>query len=256
MMFVNQPNASKMAEDIVRMNKMAAEKKKKKKKKMAARAAAPIKTLTAPPPKVIVATKKALGADETVAEAAVPPANDADVSSGCTDEITERTGMTGSTRGIDATDNSTRILDYNMIMAVVGSWGKVKAQDDYEEALGEQIILKMMELEPCTRDMLGLTPLRSPHFTSTPVSINMVGMIDVIVSFIGPDMEHSYDDLLDLGKLYISEGFNAELFPFLSQSVCSSLKFVLAEDFSPAIEDAWNTVIDFMATKMSLAYSL
>jgi hemoglobin-like flavoprotein len=54
-----------------------------------------------------------------------------------------------------------------------------------------------------------------------------------------------------LGMKYISEGFNAELFRILSQSVCNSLKVVLgADEFSPRTEDAWKAVIDFMAIKM------
>jgi hypothetical protein len=257
-MFMNQRNAPKMTEEM--KMEMVAEKKKirltaplrvirkagtkaRRAKASSPGAAVPIKALPTPP-KVIVTTiidKKATGA-ETVAEPEAAPADD-DVSV-CTD-ITEWTDISESAWGIDA------ILEYNKIMAVVGSWDKVKAKDGYEEALGEQIILKMMELEPGTRGMLGLTSLRSPQFAI--VSINMVNMIDAIVSFIGPDMEQIDDDLLDVGKLYISEGFHAKLFPFLRQSVCSGLKVVLAEAFSPPTEDAWNTVINFMAKKMSPA---
>jgi hypothetical protein len=91
--------------------------------------------------------------------------------------------------------------------------GTVKAKDDYEEALGEQIILKMMELEPCTRDMLGLTSLRSPRFATVSI---------------------------------ISEGFNVELFPFLSKSVCSSGRACAGRPFT--------TDRGFMATKVSPAY--
>jgi hypothetical protein len=261
-MFVNQRKASKMVE-VVMKTKLATEKKKKKARAaIANKGTAPegafvIKTLTSPSNVIVTkkasraaaSNKAASTAQKAVAKAA-PPADDASDST----ELTYSTGTTESTRSIDAIVRTIRIPGYNKIMAVVGSWDKLKAQKGYEEALGKQIILKMMEIEPCTRDMLGLTslrsaPLRSARFAT--VSINMVGMIDVMVSFLGPGMERIDDDLLDVGTTYISEGFNAELFPILSRSVCSSLKVVLAEDFSSTTENAWKAVIDFMAIKMS-----
>jgi hypothetical protein len=283
-MFFNQRNATKKAQEFIE-RKLASEKKKAT-KAAATTPGAVAPTKTSAPPKVIknakvpsakvtttkaapeaAASTKLSTAHKAVANAiptnvilpiksappsrcsitAPPLADDGSASTECTDS----TGMTnGSTRSSDPTGSTNNIqnLDYVKIMTVVNSWDKIKTTNGYEEALGEQIILKMMELEPCTRDMLGLPSLRSPRFAA--VSSNLVGMIDVIVFSLGPDMED--DDLLELGMICISEGFNGELFRILSQSVCSSLKFVLgAEDFSPRTEDAWKAVMDFMTINMS-----
>jgi hypothetical protein len=273
-MFLNQRHATKMVQEIVD-RKLAADKKK------ARRAAAPTKRAARPkviknakaPSAKVTNTENAAGATpstkastahkavvanavptnvmlQTTSRSTTEASMDDDVSV-CTELTDDNTFMTESTTDIDTIAGTNNIpkLDYTKIMAVDSSWDKIKTTNGYEEALGEQIILKMMELEPCTRNMLGLTSLRSPHFVT--VSSNLVGMINVIVFFLGPDMHDIDDDLLELGMKYISEGFNAELFRILSKSVCNSLKVVLGvEEFSPPTEDAWKAVIDFMAIKM------
>eukprot|EP00523_Entomoneis_sp_CCMP467_P008098 CAMPEP_0168735460 /NCGR_PEP_ID=MMETSP0724-20121128/9344_1 /TAXON_ID=265536 /ORGANISM="Amphiprora sp., Strain CCMP467" /LENGTH=291 /DNA_ID=CAMNT_0008782603 /DNA_START=30 /DNA_END=905 /DNA_ORIENTATION=+ len=136
--------------------------------------------------------------------------------------------------------------DFEIVMTVVNSWEVVKSIDGYEEAIAEQILLRMMELDCNVRKDLDLMSIRSSRFDV--VKEKVMSVLDGLVSFLGPDLEDFFDEIEEVGRRYRADGFKDYL---LTQSVTDAVRFVLPEEeFPPAIERGWLTVLNFLVFKM------
>ena len=136
---------------------------------------------------------------------------------------------------------------FEIIMAIVSSWEGIKTINGYEEALAEQILLRMIELDSHVRDDLGLLSIRSAKFDI--VSEKIISVIDGLVSFLGPDLEDFYDKIKDMGHKYRADGFKEYL---LAPALVDALKNVVpTDDFPPQIQRDWTTVMNFLVSKMS-----
>jgi len=135
-------------------------------------------------------------------------------------------------------------------MVIHVSWEKIKAIPDYQELLGEQIILRMMEMDPLVRKDLGLTSLRSERCQT--LSTALVTIVDEIVCVVGPDVDDYEEDFVRLGKQCTSEGIQVAL---LGDSLSEAVKLVLKEhgDTELCQQDirAWKSVFDFVSTQMA-----
>jgi len=143
-------------------------------------------------------------------------------------------------------DGNVEEPSFGLTMAVVSSWESVRLLDNYEEILAEQIILRMMELDSNVRKDLGLPSIRSPHFDV--IKEEIMGVLDGLMSFLGPDLEDFYEEIQEVGHRYRCEGFKEYLF---APSVVEGIRYLVdEEDFPSDLEDGWNTVLEFLVSKM------
>jgi hypothetical protein len=150
-------------------------------------------------------------------------------------------------------------FDFKLMLAVSTSWSKIKqSSSNYSEILGEQIILKMMELDPRARSLLYIESIRAPSFVE--LCRQMINFIDVIMGWVGPDMEEYQNDIIELSEKY-SNGhshagggsggiINKELFPVLTESICAGLQYYLKDAFTDKTKEAWTSVLGYVITTM------
>jgi hypothetical protein len=132
-------------------------------------------------------------------------------------------------------------------IAVDRTWELVKAIDGYEESLGEQIVLKMMEFDANARKALGIISLRSERFGE--ISKFLVVIVDLVVSLMGPDIDEFEEEISNLGHQCEKEGIKVSL---LGRAVSEAVKLVIGDVcFDDEDEKAWKSVIDFVTSKMS-----
>jgi hypothetical protein len=176
------------------------------------------------------------------------------------------------------------------MLIVSTTWSKVKqslSNHDFVEILGEQIILKMMELDPRTRSLLHFDSIllrQRQESTTTPRFVelcqHLIKLIDAIVSLVGPDMVEYKKDIIQLlgAKFHSSSRSSAaegddtggvgggrtavgidlvELLPVLTESICAGLQYYLQQDddggggFSDIAKEAWTLLLDFVVATMS-----
>ncbi|KAL7562084.1 hypothetical protein ACA910_015406 [Epithemia clementina (nom. ined.)] len=116
-------------------------------------------------------------------------------------------------------------------IAVDTIWQKIKSTvSDYETKIGEQIVLRLLELNATARQTMRLTSLRSKRFDE--LTKLLVVVVDLMVSVFGPDLDLYADDLEALGRQCVDHGIPM---PLLSQAVPEALKLaLLAEDENAA----------------------
>ena len=144
--------------------------------------------------------------------------------------------------------------NFEHIMSIVNSWQLLKNVPDYEEILAEQILLKMFELDATVRQDLELPSLRSDKFHQ--VKEKLMSVVDGLLSFLGPNLDDSTEQIQELGHRYRCDGFKEYL---LAPAVTEGIKYLFSlqndatEDdvvFSSAMEHGWNDVMEFLVCKM------
>jgi hypothetical protein len=146
-------------------------------------------------------------------------------------------------------------FDFNLMFTVSTSWSKIiQSCPNYREILGEQVILKMMELDPRARSLLQFESVRSARFVE--LCLNMTKFIDAIVGFIGPDIDEYKNDIIQLGLEYYSSrttgtvGIDQKLFHILTESVCAGIQYFLQDAFTDKTRKAWTLVLEFVVATM------
>lgn len=80
------------------------------------------------------------------------------------------------------------------------------------------------------------------HHAST-----MVDMIDMAVSFLGPDLEPLEEDF---GRRHIGYGVQSEYLPIMERAVMYALEELLDNQFSKEDRNSWQVIFHFMITHM------
>lgn len=134
-------------------------------------------------------------------------------------------------------------------IVVYRSWTQVKFLEGYKELFGEQVVLHMMKKEPCVRQELGITSLRSSR--TDEISQFLVLVVDQIVEFMMvPDLDGFEMELVDLGKQCQDQGIRLGL---LSEAVSEAVGLVLcstAGSDQEGMGGAWKTLFDFAVCRM------
>lgn len=144
-------------------------------------------------------------------------------------------------------------VSYSDVMNVIESWDKAKATPKFEEVAGEAILTRVFQLEPKAMHMFGFKagePLRNnPKFAVH--SKSMVDMLDLAVSFLGPDLEPIQAELVELGKRHLSYGVSAEYLPIMERAVMFAMDSILGEKLSRFERGSWQVVFKFMIDHMT-----
>ena len=131
-------------------------------------------------------------------------------------------------------------------------WQTVKgSMPDYETKVGEQILLRMMEKDPSTRQAMHITSLRSARFDE--IAKMLVVVVDLMASVFGPDLDEYVDDLEHLGQECADKGIRVAL---LCDAVPFALQMALAREhipFTAEDQDTWALVVSRVAQEMEVA---
>lgn len=115
-------------------------------------------------------------------------------------------------------DDSVGRLMFQQSMVVDQSWEKAKKNNDtsddedetcVENKVGEQIVRRMMDLDPSARSDMRISSTSSVRYTYICQKITKI--IDLIVSLLGPELEEFDQELHSIGEQCRSEGIKIEL---------------------------------------------
>jgi len=138
--------------------------------------------------------------------------------------------------------------NFELIMTIVSSWEAVKQLDCYQEILAEQILLRMMELDPNTRHELKLPSLLYGRERFKVLQEALMSILDGFMSFLGPaPLSEFHEEMSAIGERYQSDGFRQELW---TPSVVEGLRFLLEPDFPTELEKGWETILNYLVSKM------
>jgi hypothetical protein len=138
-----------------------------------------------------------------------------------------------------------RRLDSKLIVAVSNSWARVKHKANYEDDVGEAILLAMMDRQPATRHQLQITSYRAPRFGE--VCRTLVDVIDVVVTLLGPDLDD--EDLMEIGARCRSEGIDLPLFV---QCVSTGVQSRLSKrHWNEEVAQAWDETFAMLLPSMT-----
>lgn len=136
-------------------------------------------------------------------------------------------------------------LDHSAIITVNQLWESVKLVETYRDDISEQCILRMLELDPGTRQKLRLSSLRSPRYDH--ISKIIVYVLENVISILGPDLEDFLEEVYSLGELCCKEGINPRL---LGEATAAGVAHVLG-DLKPEKRQAWKSTFDLLSSKMN-----
>lgn len=149
-------------------------------------------------------------------------------------------GSTHSSRG----DNV-----FQHLLVVDNTWEQIKnGITDYESKIGEQIVLRMMEMDPNARQEMRISSLRSSRFDE--LTKTLIVVVDLMVSIFGPDLEDFAEDLERLGQECIDNGIQMSLLP---KAVPDALRLVVDQEkisFGDDAHRAWTMVVQAMVDEM------
>lgn len=119
---------------------------------------------------------------------------------------------------------------------------------------------RVFELEPQARSLFHFTideDIQSnPQFRIHAAA--MVDMIDMAVSFLGPDLDPLQEDLIELGRRHVRYGVPLEYLPVMERAVTYMLDELLVTDggMSRSERQSWQVVFHFMIRHMTAGMKL
>jgi hemoglobin-like flavoprotein len=144
-------------------------------------------------------------------------------------------------------------VSYSDVMNVTTTWDKAKRTPKFEQVAGEAILTRVFHLEPKARSMFGFS--QDEEVTENPKfavhSKVMVDMLDMAVSFLGPDLEPIEYELLDLGKRHIAYGVQPEYLPIMERAVVYALEGILDDKLTRDDRGSWQVIFQFMIEHMT-----
>eukprot|EP00977_Amphora_coffeiformis_P000335 scaffold91_cov173-Amphora_coffeaeformis.AAC.3 len=140
------------------------------------------------------------------------------------------------------------IVDCNTTVSVSNTWASVRQLKDYQRRLGEQVIFRMIELEPATaRKNMKLISMFSDRFTE--ICETLCSVIDMIVTLLGPDLDEATADLARLGQQCRDQGMNIQM---LGASVSKAMAVLLGDDITADMVQAWKITFDALSRRLAI----
>lgn len=143
------------------------------------------------------------------------------------------------------------IVDCNTTVSVSNTWASVRHVDDYQRRLGEQVVLRLVELEPTTaRKDLRLDSLLFGAERLQEICTTLCTVIDMIVTLLGPDLDDATADLARLGQQCRDQGIhNMHL---LGDAVSSAVAVLLGDDVTADMVKAWKITFDALSRRLAI----
>lgn len=158
-----------------------------------------------------------------------------------------------TTRGLKRQSSLADLMvDCNTTVSVSNTWASVRRVENYPQKLGEQIILKMMELDPLGARMnMRLESFFSPRFTE--LCTCLVETIEMIVTLLGPDLDEAAHELAQCGANCRNQGIVTDR---LGDAVSAAVDKLLGpEEVTPDMVKAWKIVFDCLRRRLQVPVS-
>ena len=168
-------------------------------------------------------------------------------------ELSPRTTITITTIGVgmpSVPEHDEKDIKARHAELIQQSWRTMKIAASNKEAIGEKIILHMMEVKPSCGNSLGVSPLdRTPRFAE--VSKKLMNILDRIVDKMEATDAFD-DDLAEIGEEWLEEGLDARL---VHKAILHCLQDLLNSDqFSYEAEEAWSTTFKDALLKITFTF--
>lgn len=165
-------------------------------------------------------------------------------------EHSEITLTAGSPDQKNSTTEGDGDLHARHVELIQESWKALLSAPKGRAAVGEKIILKMMEIKPACKKALGISPSdRTARFND--LCARLVDMLHTIVGKMEPS-NFCEEDLVMMGEEWLEEGLDARL---VHKALIQCLEDTLdADDYSYEAGEAWASTFKDVLQKMAFMY--
>ena len=115
----------------------------------------------------------------------------------------------------------------------------------------------MFELEPDCIPMYGFPldtkyddPALSNNEKFVKKGITFIVMVDIALSYLGPDLEPLEVQLVDLGSRHVAKHCKPKHWPMVGVALFHTLEQLLGDKFTKEIQDCWVTLYNFLGYHM------
>lgn len=157
-------------------------------------------------------------------------------------------GSNGTRRGLQRQSSLAELMvDCNTTVSVSNTWASVRRIENYQQRLGEQIILKFIELDPLAARMnLRLESFFSDRFNE--LCQVLCETIDMIVTLLGPELDEAGAELAQCGETCRAQGIVTDR---LGEAVSTAIDKLLGpEEITPDMVKAWRIVFDALRRRL------
>ena len=78
----------------------------------------------------------------------------------------------------------------------------------------------------------------------------VVGMLDLAVNMLGPDLEPVTEALEDLGARHVQYGVIPAHYPIVGEALLKTLGAALGDAWTPTVEQGWTGIFGFVSSAM------
>ena len=142
------------------------------------------------------------------------------------------------------------MVDCNTTVSVSNTWASIRRIENYQQRLGEQVVLKLLELDPLSARMnLRLESFFSLRFQE--LCRVLCDTIDMIVTLLGPDLDEAGPELAACGQAFRDQGIVTDR---LGEAVSVAVDKVLGEEqVTPDMVKAWKIVFDSLRRRLAVS---
>jgi len=90
----------------------------------------------------------------------------------------------------------------------------------------------------------------SENTTFVMFAKRFVGMLDMAIGMLGPDLEAVEGQLQHLGVRHINYGVMPKHYPLMGKALLNTIEHLLGDSFTEKLHDSWNSIYTFMSVTM------
>lgn len=145
---------------------------------------------------------------------------------------------------------------FEVVADVNDTWARVKSAKDFRQDFGLSLFTRMFEFAPAVWKAFpwGHGFKAGDDLTTNPDFVvfarNFVGMLDLAIDMLGPDMDLVEEQLQHLGVSHIDYGVMPKHYPLMGRALMDTMAAKLGDRFTTRHKESWNTVYTFMSVSM------
>jgi hypothetical protein len=148
-------------------------------------------------------------------------------------------------------------LSYNTINLVVDSYDQLRLIENYQSVAGVVLMQRLFEKVPQTKKIFGF-PLDTDPKSKDVIESNrfrihselLMGMFDVVLDMLGPDMFMLEEVLPELGEKHLRYGVKPEMFAALGDALIFTMNEMSKTNMSEETSTAWKEVYSVLTAHM------
>lgn len=145
---------------------------------------------------------------------------------------------------------------FEVVADVNDTWARVKSSRDFRQEFGLSLFTRMFDFAPAVWKAFpwGHGFKAGDDLTTNPDFVvfarNFVGMLDLAIDMLGPDMDLVEEQLQHLGVSHIDYGVMPKHYPLMGRALMDTMAAKLGDRFTTRHKESWNTVYTFMSVSM------